>query len=117
MHDVVIIKTSDHMHDSGHVSDVAEEFVPQSFTLRRALYKACDIAELDRRIDSPLGVVYLVQLRYSLIRNSYDAYIRLDRTERIVRDFRPRLRDRIKKCAFAYVRQSHDSQFHFLPPM
>ena len=45
MHHVVIYKASDYMDYGFYFPDVSEEFVAQALALRRAFYKACDIAE------------------------------------------------------------------------
>ena len=51
VNDVIIFETPDYVDDGGNLSDVAEEFVSQSFTLGSALYQAGDIAEFDGGVD------------------------------------------------------------------
>lgn len=64
---------------------MAEELIPQAFTLRSSLHESSYVVELDNSGDDYTGVYYFGKLFKSWIWNVDDAYVWLDRCKRIVR--------------------------------
>ena len=109
MHDIAVLKTTHHMHNSVHFPDIAQELIAQSFPLRCALYKPGDIHEFDGGRRHLLRLVHISQQLQSFIRHRHNADIRVDRAERIIGRFRSRFRQRIKKCALTHIWKSNDA--------
>ena len=61
MNDIRILEASYHMDDGIHLTDVAQELVTQSFTLRSTLYQTCDIYEFNHSRGHFLGMIHLSQ--------------------------------------------------------
>ena len=109
MHDVVIIEAANDVHDGVGLTDVRQELVTETLTLGSALDETCDIDELDHRRHDLLRIIQGAQLLKTLIRYSDDTDVRLDRTERVVGRLRARLRNCVKQCRLADIRQSDDT--------
>ncbi|MNS36907.1 hypothetical protein D3C72_691070 [compost metagenome] len=99
------------MHNRIHFTDVSKELVTKTFPLACAAHKPGDIYEFKRRRHGAVRHHELSQLVEPLVRHFHYADVRVDGAERIVRGFGTCLRDRIKQCRFADIRQTHDSCF------
>ena len=51
MNDIVILKASYHMNQRGNFANMTQKFVSEPFAFGGALYKTCDIAELNGGVD------------------------------------------------------------------
>ena len=109
MHDVRVIEAANDMHDGIRLTDVRQELVTEALTLGGTLHETCDIDELDHRRHDLLRIIQGAQLLKTLIRYSDDTDVRLDRTERVVGRLRARLRNCVKQCRLADIRQSDDT--------
>ena len=93
---VPILEAAQHVDDGVHFADVGEELVAEALALARAADEPSDVDELDRRRDDLVGVHDRIERFQAWIRHHYDADVRLDRTERIVRGLRLRRRERVE---------------------
>ncbi len=84
MHHIRIVKAAHHMHNRIHLTDVRQKLVPQTLAFRRALYKSRDIDKLNHRRSHLCGMIEIRQQVQPLVRHRYDAYIRVNRAERII---------------------------------
>ena len=111
MGDVLVLKAADNMGNGVHLTDVLKELVAKALALRRALYKTCDIDETDRCRSRLFGIVHLVKDLKTRVRNVHHADVRLDCTECVVLSLRSCLRDCVKKCTLADIRQTYNTNF------
>ncbi len=109
MHDVVVLEGAHDLADRVGLADVGEELVAQALALGRALDDACDVDEGDGGRDDLLGVHELGEHGQALVRQRYDAGVRLDRGERIVLRQHVVAGQCIEHGGLADVRQSDDS--------
>ena len=109
VNNVVVFEAAHHMNHRIHLADVGEKLVAEALALRRALHKTRNVHKLDRRRGELFRLVHFCQLIEALVRHGNNAHVRLNGAERVVRRLRPRIRDRIKKCALADVRQTDDT--------
>ena len=109
VNNVVVFEAAHHMNHCVHLADVGEKLVAESLALRRALHKTRNVHKLDRRRGELFRLVHFCQLIEAFVRHGNNAHVRLNGAERVVRRLRPRIRDRIKKCALADVRQTNDT--------
>ena len=72
------------MDDRFDGPDVAEEFVAEPFAFARSFDQTCYITEFYGRIDRLFGIIDVRQIRYPLVRNSDDSYVRLYRAEGVI---------------------------------
>ena len=114
MNDVVVLKATNDVQDRVHLADVSEELVAKAFALGRALNKSCDIDKLDDRRRVLLRVMHFRQEIQTAVRNGNNTDVGLNGAEGVVCRFCARVGQRIKKGAFADVRQSHDTKLHVL---
>ena len=96
MRDVVVFKTPHDVHHRVHFADMGQEFVAQSFAVRRAFDQSRDVHEFEYGRRDLFAVIQRREFVQPLVRHRDDADVRLDRAERIVRALRARLRDRIE---------------------
>ena len=80
------------------LTDVRQELVAKSLTLRSSLYKTCNINELNNSRSVLLGVIHFSKHVKAAVRHGYNAYVRLYRAEGIVCRFRAGVCQSIKKC-------------------
>ena len=104
MNDIVVIKATNHVHNSVRFPNVSEELIPEAFSLGSTLYQPRNIYELDYRRGNLLGMIEVGKKLQAFIRNRYNAHIRIDCTKGIIRRLRPRLRYRIKKSGLSHIR-------------
>ena len=71
-----------------HFTDIGQELVAQAFALGGALDKARDVDEFNDGRRHFFGMVQLAQALDPVIRDRDDAYVGIDRAERIVGRFR-----------------------------
>ena len=109
MDDIFIIEASDNVNDSVCVADVGQKLVSQALALGRTLDKAGYIHKLYDRRSVLLRLVYRRKEVKAFVRHGDHADVRLDRAERIVRALRPGVRNCIKQCGFADIRQPDDT--------
>jgi hypothetical protein len=111
--DVRIVEATNNLQDRIDLADVAEEGVPLAFTLARAAHDARDVHQFQRGGDDLLRGYVLADAGEPVVRHRHDAFVRLDRAERIVRALRVlRLRECVEQGALPDVRQTDDSRFH-----
>ena len=110
--DVAVHETAHHVYDRGHLADVRQKFIAQSFAMARALDKTRDVHETQIRRRDFFTVVQCGKFVQTFVGDGNNADVRLYCAKRVVGDFRPRLCDCIEKCAFADVGQTYYSQFH-----
>ena len=84
MNDIIIFKTTNHMDDGITLTDICQELVTKSLTLRCTLYQTCDINKLDGCWDGLLTVIHVCQNLQALIRYRYDTYIGINCCEWVV---------------------------------
>ena len=82
--DVAIFKSAHYVHDGVALADIVEEFIAQSFALRRTSYQSRDVNKRDSRRDDLLRMIHIRQNLQALIRNGDDAGIWLDSCKRII---------------------------------
>ena len=109
VYNIVVFKTADNVHNGLNLSDVSEEFVAETLTLRRAFDQTRDVAKFDRGIDCLFGMINFMQLGDACVRYGDDADVRLDRAERIIGCLRARLGDRVEQGTLADIRQTDDT--------
>ncbi len=119
MLDVVIFEAAQHMDDSVHFANVAEELVAQAFAFARAFDETGNVDESELGFDDLLRTGNLCQLLQARIGHGHLADIRLDRAERIIRSLRGlRLGQCIEQGGLADIGQADDpaTETHFLIP-
>ncbi len=117
MHNVVVVEAADNGNDGIYLTGVRQELIAQALALGRAAHQTRNVHELDHRRRGLLCVIEIGQRLLTLIRYSDHADVRIDRTERIVRAFRARLRNCVEQGRLADVWQSDDAEFHnIIPP-
>ena len=57
MDNIGIFKTSNHMNDRIHLSDIRKELIAQAFSLGSAFYKTCNVHKLNHRRSHLLGMI------------------------------------------------------------
>src|SRR4051812_32560585 len=87
MNDVVVFKTADDMRNGVGLSNVAQELIAKAFAFAGSLNEACDIDKGHRGRNNDLGIDEAVDDFKSGIGNLYNADIRIDRAEWVVRCF------------------------------
>jgi len=108
--DVAIFKAAHHMYDGVYLTDVAEEFVAQAFTLARAFDEAGNVHEFDGGRHQLRGPGDLRKHGEALIRHGDDAGVRLDGAEGIIGCLRlAGAGDSVKKGGFANVRKAYNT--------
>ena len=90
MHHIGVLKAAHHVNDGVHLTDVAQELVAESFSLRCSLNQTGDVHELDHSGRHLFGVVHISEKLQPLVRNGYDSHIGIDGAERIICGFRSR---------------------------
>ena len=109
VHDVLVVKASDHMDDGVRAADVLQELVAQAGALAGALYQTGDVHELDDGGRLFVRLVHLRQLVQPLIRHSHHAHIGLDGAEGVVGAFGACVGNGVEQGALAHVGQTHDT--------
>ena len=109
VHDVLIIKTAHHVDDGIGAADVFEELIAQTRALAGALDQTCNVDKLDHRGGLFLWLIHLSQIIQPRIRHGDHADVRVDGAERIVGDFRARVRNGVEQRGLADVRQADDT--------
>ena len=105
MHDIIILKAADDVDDSINLANMSKEFIPETLAAVRTANKTRYIDEFDRCRDKALWVIHLIEHIKPVVGNIYDADIRLDRAEGVVRSLCACFGDRIKKGAFTDIRK------------
>ena len=121
MSNVRILEAAHHLSHGIHLANMSQKLVAQAFAFRRALDQTGDVHKTHSRRQNALRAVNRRQLRQTSVRHFHNAYIRLNRTERIVCRFGSRLGNSVEKRAFAYVRQPDNADFQigthaYIPP-
>ena len=88
MQHIGVLKAAHHVNDGVHLTDVAQELVAESFSLRCSLNQTGDVHELDHSGRHLFGVVHISEKLQPLVRNGHDSHIGIDGAERIIRRFR-----------------------------
>ena len=109
--DVIVLETAQHVDNRVGFTDVSEEFVTQSLTLRRTFYKSCNIDNFARRRHDSPRMHQFGQLRQSLVGHGDDTDIRLNRAKWKIRSLRLRARQAVEQRGLAYIRQSYNTTF------
>ena len=109
VHDVFIVKAAHDVHDRIRGADVGQKLVAETLALGRALDEAGDVDKLDHRGGLFLWLIHLSQIIQPRIRHGDHADVRVDGAERIVGDFRARVRNGVEQRGLADVRQADDS--------
>ena len=104
---VVVLEAAYYMHDSVHLADIGQELVAQTLAPGSALYKTCDVHELQRCRGELLGVVHLSELVQPLVRYGNYAHVRLDGAERVIRRLCACVGECVEKGALADIRQTY----------
>ena len=104
MNNIIIIKATNHVHDSIRFPNISEELISETFSLGSALYQPRNIHKFNHRRRNLLGMIEVGKKLQALIRNRYNAHIRINCTEGVIRRLRPRLRYRIKKSGLSHIR-------------
>lgn len=110
-HNVRMVCTND-VHDRIRGADVGQKLVAEALALGRALDEASDVDKLDHRRGLFLWLIHLSQIIQPHIRHGDHADVRVDGAERIVGDFRARVRNGVEQRGLADVRQADDTEFH-----
>ena len=84
MHDVSIVKAANHMNDRINLTDVSQELVTKTFTLRCSLYQSGNIHKLNCSMYYFSRMMHLCQNIQALVRNRHDTNVWLDRAEWVV---------------------------------
>lgn len=106
--DVLVREAAHDVEDGVHVAQVREELVPEAFTLRRALHEPRDVHEADRGRSRLLGAENRGEVRQLGVGDGGDPDVLIDGAERVVRDGRARVRQRVQQRGLAHVRQPGD---------
>ena len=109
MDDIAVLEAAHYMNDRVYFTNISEELVSQAFTFRSALDQTGNINELNDSRCNLLGMIHFTQKANSLIRDRYNADVRVNRTERIVGRFCSCLCQRIKKCALSHIGKTYDA--------
>ena len=109
MDDIIIIKATHHMHDGIRLPNIPEELVSEAFSLRSPLHKSRNIHKLDYRRGNLLGMIKVGKKLQTLIRNRYNAHIRVNGTEGVVCRLRTGLGNGIKEGGLSHIWQTYDS--------
>ena len=112
VHDVLVVKAADHVHDGVGHTDVAEELVAQTGTLRGALHQAGDIHELDDGGSILFGRIHFGQIVQTAIGHGDHAHVGLNGAEGVVGAFCAGVGDGVEQGALAHVGQTHDTKLH-----
>ena len=78
MRHVVIVETSEYMYDGIGITDIAQEFVAQSFAFRGAFHQAGDVDYFYCSRDDPSWVVYFCQCDEAFVGDCDDTDVRFD---------------------------------------
>ena len=114
MNDFFIFKTSYHMHNGVNFSYMAKEFVAQALALACPSYQPSNIHKLYLCWGCFFCIIQSCQHVQSFVWHVNYANIWLYGAEGIICTLCPCLCYGIKQCAFANIRQSNNSKFHFL---
>ena len=90
MNYIGIFKTSYHMYNSVHLTDIGKELIAQSLSFAGSFYKSRDIHKLDHRRSHFFGVIKVSQQFQPFIRYCHHAHIGINGTEGIVCGLRSR---------------------------
>jgi hypothetical protein len=104
-----IVKASNHVTDGIHFSDVLEEFVPESLTLRGPLYQPGDVYEFNDIWYDALREKEFRNPSETTVRNFHDPDVWIDRAKGIILRRNRDRRQGVKQCGFADIRQPDDS--------
>ena len=109
MHDVVILEAAHDVGDCIGLTDVAEELVPETLTLRRTGDQPCDVDELHHRGDDLPRLHDLGDVVQARVRDLGDPGVRIDRGERVVLGGDLAAGQCVEQRRLADVRQPDDS--------
>ena len=112
MDNVVVLEAADDVNDRIGLADVGQELVAEAFPLGSAAHKPGNVNEFDNGRRIFLGVIHVRQDIQALVRYSDDAYVRIDRAERIVCRLRACVGECVEQRALADIRQADDTKFH-----
>ena len=107
--DISILEATDDMRDGIRLTDMREELISQTLALGGARYEAGDIDETSERRRRLLRLEHLRQIIDAMIRDLYDAHIRLDGAERKIRRFCSGFCDGIEQRALPYIRKADNA--------
>ena len=111
MGDIAVFKATDNFGNGIGFADVAEEFVPQTFTFGCPGDEAGNIDETGDGRNGAFGMVHVGQNLDAVIRDFDDADVRFNRAEWIISRFCSGFGNGIEQGALAYVRQSDNAYF------
>ena len=109
MHDVLVVKAADNVHDGIGLADVGEELVAETCALAGALHQTGDVHEFDDSGGLLVRLVHFGQLLQPLIGNGHRAHVGVDGAEGIVCAFCAGVGDGVEQGALAHVGQTHDT--------
>ena len=116
MRDVFVVEAAHYVNDGVAFADIRQKFIAQPFAFGRAFDQTRNVHEFDDGGGDFFGVIHFAEYVQPFVGNGNDAHVRFDGAEGIICAFRPRVRDRVEKRRFAYVRQAHYAEFHFISP-
>ena len=102
---VLVIETTDHVHDRISLANIGQKLVTQALALRRAGHKARDVYEFDNRRLHALRLDDARQGVQSRIGHLNDTDVRLDGAEGIVFSSDARFGQRVKEGGLAHIGQ------------
>ena len=109
VHNVFIVKATDHMDDGIGLANIGQELVAKARTLTGALHQTGDVHELDDRRGLFVRLIDLCQLVQPCIRHCYHAHVGVNGAEGVVGAFSTSVGDGVEQGGLANIRQSHDT--------
>ena len=96
MNDIRVLEAAYHMNNGVYLTDICQKLVAKSLTFAGTLYQTCNIYKFNGSRCYFLCMIQLAQFYNSLIRNRYDANVRINCCKGIVCRQRSCLGQRIK---------------------
>ena len=116
MNDVFIFKATNHMNDGIYLADVAEELVAKTLAVACTLHQTGNVHKFDGGRRYLLRMIHSCQIVQTAVRHQYNARVRLNGAERVIRGLCARLCNCVKKGAFPNVGKTHNSKLHLHSP-
>jgi len=111
MYYVGVVEATENVDDGITLSDITQELVAQTLTLRGPFHEARDIYDLTRRRHDAPRVYEFRQLIQSLIRDRNLSHLCVDGAKREVGCLRLGAGQTVEQCRFAHVWQAHNTCF------
>ena len=107
MDNVIVLKTAHDMYDSVHLADVRKKFIAEALSLGGAFDESGNVDKFEDGRREFNRMIQLGKTVEPLVRNGYDADIRLNGAEGLLGAFRTGVCNCVKQCALADVRQAY----------